>query len=396
MAIELYDHQIEAIQKLKNGNILCGGVGTGKSRTALAYYYLSCGGKLSINGVGNTKPMTNPRKLYIITPAKKRDTSEWEAEMIPFLLKDVVIDSWNNVYKYTKVKDAFFIFDEQRVIGSGKWAASFIKITKSNKWILLSATPGDNWMDYIPVFVANGFYKNRTDFISQHVIYNRYARYPKVEHYLNVSKLNRLRKSILVDMKYQRQTVRNYIDCYSVYDEESMKKITKDRWNIYTKRPVRDAADYCRCMRKLVNSDPSKLIILRDIYNKRQRCIVFYNFNYELEILKSFAESNGIVYSEWNGHYHKPIPKGPAWLYFVQYTAGAEGWNCTSTDTIVFFSQQYSYKIKEQSSGRIDRLNTPYSSLYYYTILSKSSIDMSISNALSKKQDFSEKQFAGL
>jgi len=167
--------QREALERLKSGNILCGDVGSGKSRTALAYYFeKECGGSFE----PLYSPMQNPKNLYIITTAKKRDSLEWDDELIPFHLSrnkdlcdvDIVIDSWNNIKKYADVKNSFFIFDEQRLVGSGAWVTTFYKITGSgrysnnqtgNHWILLSATPGDTWSDYIPVFVANKFYKNK-------------------------------------------------------------------------------------------------------------------------------------------------------------------------------------------------------------------------------------------
>ena len=166
--IQLRDYQLDAVRRMKNGCILCGGVGSGKSRTALAYYYLCEDGEI---GTDEYVPMGDPPKdLYIITTARKRDTCEWEGELSPFLLSPnhevnlysnkVVIDSWNNIQKYAEVQNAFFIFDEQRVVGTGAWVKAFLRITKANRWILLSATPGDTWQDYIPVFIANGFYKN--------------------------------------------------------------------------------------------------------------------------------------------------------------------------------------------------------------------------------------------
>ena len=176
--VTLYDYQLDAINRMKIGCILCGGVGSGKSRTSLAFYYKLYDGDVNTE---NYVRMTEPPDLYIITTARKRDTGEWDEELAHFYMSTdpehdiyehkVVVDSWNNIGKYVGVKNAFFIFDEQRVVGKGAWVKSFYKITQNNEWILLSATPGDCWTDYIPVFIANGFYRNRTDFNNQHVVY---------------------------------------------------------------------------------------------------------------------------------------------------------------------------------------------------------------------------------
>lgn len=405
MAVKLYDYQIEAVKKMKNGCILCGGVGSGKSRTALAYYYLQNGGEPdSIMGLRDYIPMDDPPKdLYIITTARKRDTLEWEGELSPFLLSpnqevslysnNVVIDSWNNIKKYTNIEKAFFIFDEQRVIGSGTWVKAFLKIVKSNNWILLSATPGDTWSDYIPVFVANGFYKNRTAFCREHIIYSRFSKYPKVDRYINTGRLIRLRNSILVDMDFNRKTISHHEDIFVQYNVSRYKDVMRNRWDIYKNEPIQQASSLCYVLRRIVNEDVSRQIALLEIFEKHPKMIVFYNFDYELDILKGLYYGENVDIAEWNGHRHQPIPSGKTWTYLVQYTAGAEGWNCIRTDTIVFFSQNYSYKIMEQSAGRIDRLNTPYKDLYYYHLKSRSGIDLAISKALKDKKNFNEMRF---
>lgn len=402
--IQLADYQIDAIQRLHTGCILNGGVGSGKSRTALGYYYLQEGGSLKSLYGGRYVPMRKPpRDLYIITTARKRDTKEWEAELSPFLLSPdpecnmyqnkVIIDSWNNIKKYQDVKGAFFLFDEDRVTGSGVWVKAFLKIVKSNDWILLSATPGDTWMDYIPVFVANEFYKNRTEFIREHVIYSRFSKYPKVDRYLNTGRLIRLRNRILVNMDFQRQTVAHHEDIYAKYDIAQYKEIGKNRWNPYKNEPIINAAELCYVWRRLVNSDESRQIALLEIVEKHPRVIIFYNFDYELDILKNLFYGMTTEIAEWNGHKHQSVPDTPAWIYLVQYTAGAEGWNCITTDTIVFFSQTYSYKVLEQACGRIDRMNTPYEHLYYYHLKSRAPIDVAISKALREKKKFNERKF---
>lgn len=402
--MELRDYQLEAIGKMKNGCILNGGVGSGKSLTSLSYYYLQNGGSLEFLSGKDYIPMPNlPKDLYIITTARKRDTFEWEGELSHFLLSThedlnkydnkVIVDSWNNIQKYKDVEDAFFIFDEQRVVGSGAWVKAFLKIAKQNQWILLSATPGDTWSDYIPVFIANGFYKNKTEFMREHAVFSRFSKYPKIEKYIGTGKLIRQRREILVDMKFERETVQHHYDIYVTYDNKLYKDVMKRRWDIWNDEPIINASGLCYALRKIVNSHESRSTKLLELFETHQKIIVFYNFDYELEILKSLYFGEGVIIAEWNGHKHEPTPTGNRWVYLVQYTAGAEGWNCITTDTIVFYSLNYSYKIMHQSAGRIDRLNTPYKDLHYYYLKSRSGIDLAIERALNDKRKFNESSF---
>lgn len=382
--VDLYPHQAEALEKLHSGSILCGGVGSGKSRTSLAYFWVKeCQGSLS--------PLRRKvnKRLFIITTARKRDTGEWQDEADHFGLKPV-IDSWNNISKYVKEKGAFFIFDEQRVVGSGAWVKSFLKITKVNRWILLTATPGDTWMEYIPVFIANGFYRCRSDFTQQHVIWSRWSKFPKVNGYFNEGLLIKHRRDVLVNMPFVKHTEPKHIDLYLPYDEEKSRSVIKNRWNPFSNEPLKDAGDLCRCLRKIANEDPSRIEAVKTILGEKKRAIIFYNFDYELEALRRLST----VVREWNGHIHDELPTTDSWAYLVQYNAGAEGWNCTTADTIIFYSQSYSYKQMIQAAGRIDRMNTPYTTLYYYHLTSRSKIDMAIARALRAKKNFNERDFA--
>lgn len=397
----MYPYQEDAIKELKNGDILCGGVGSGKSRTALAYFYILHGGRI------NTKKyvrMKKPKDLYIITTARKRDTLEWEDELAVFLMSTdpkknsyknhVTVDSWNNIKKYVDVRDSFFIFDEQRVVGSGAWVKAFLKIVKTNNWILLSATPGDTWLDYVPVFIANGFYKNRSEFIREHVMYKRFVKYPVVDRYLNTGRLIKYRNMILVDMAFKRETKSHHIDIWVDYDRADYREVMRNRWNIWTNEPLVNASEYCQALRRVVNTSEGRPEAVLEVFKDHPKIIVFYNYNYELELLRALNYGKGVRIAEWNGHKHMDIPRSKSWVYLVQYTAGAEGWNCTKTDTMIFYSQNYSYKIMKQAAGRIDRLNTPYKDLYYYHLKSKSGIDLGIDRALREKKKFNESGFA--
>lgn len=405
----LYDYQLKAVEQMTNGCILCGGVGSGKSRTSLAYYCKENGADLYSD---KSIKMKKPKDLYIITTARKRDTLEWSVELPIWRMSDhpecsmykqkIVIDSWNNIKKYVDVKDSFFIFDEQRVIGSGSWVKAFLKISKHNKWILLSATPGDSWSDYIPAFIANGFYKNRTQFNEEHVVYKRFSKFPQIDKFINIKRLIRLRDKILVNMDFERKTISHHIDVLCDYPKMKYSDVRRNRWNPFKDEPIVNAGELCYTERKVVNSDMSRLNEVIDIFHKHKRVIIFYNFDYELEILQALyllevVNPDGpgrFEVAEWNGHKHQPIPSTPEWVYLVQYNAGAEGWNCIKTDSIIFYSQNYSYKIEEQARGRIDRLNTPYTDLYYYHLKSKAKIDLAISRALAMKKNFNEGKYA--
>lgn len=396
----LYPHQAKAVEKMFDGCILNGGVGSGKSRTGLYYYFKEHGGSIDPNYI----PMKNPCDLVIITTAKKRNDKEWEAEMCPFLITkdpktkiydhDVIIDSWQNIQKYTHIENAFFIFDEDHVTGSGAWVKAFYKITKRNRWIILSATSGDKWEEYIPVFVANGFYRNKSEFQHEHIIYSPYVtKYPKVERYINTGRLIRLRDKILIDMDFDRHTVPHHEDIYVKYDVAMYRDATRTRWNPYKNEPMINASELCYVWRQIVNTDESRQVALLELFEKHPRMIVFYNFNYERDILLNLNYGDDVEVAEWSGHKHEPIPDSERWIYIVQYTAGCEGFNCIKTDTIAFFSQNYSYKVMIQAAGRIDRLNTPYTDLYYYHFKSRSGIDLAISKALKEKKNFNEGRY---
>lgn len=400
MAVKLMPHQIDAIKRMRNGCILNGGVGSGKSLTSLGYYYVRQGGPIEAL-TGDHVWLKNPKDLYIITTARKRDELEWDKELAQYMMSinpdsntydnKVVVDSWNNIKKYQNIYGAFFIFDEQRVVGSGAWVKAFLNIARKNEWILLSATPGDTWSDYIPVFVANGFYKNKTEFLARHAVYNCYIKkYRKIERYVDTGRLLKLRQMILIEMECPRNTIPHHEDIFVDYDISKYRDAGKLRWDPYKNEPIKDAAGLCYVWRRIVNEDISRQVALMEIFEDHPKLIIFYNYNYELDILREIFSGLGVQIGEWNGKRHDPVPTGAFWVYFVQYNAGAEGWNCITTDTIVFFSQNYSYKIMAQAAGRIDRLNTPFRDLYYYHLRSRSGIDLAIHRAIAEKRNFNE------
>lgn len=383
--MDLQSHQVEALKKLKNGSILWGGVGTGKTRVAIAYYV----------------EHEQPKNIFVITTAKKRDSLDWDREAANYAISKyedstasglLTVDSWNNIDKYSGIKGCFFVFDEQRLVGSGAWVKSFLKIAGENSWILLSATPGDNWLDYIPVFIANGYYKNRTEFKREHVVYAPFTKFPKVDRYLGEQKLRRLRDQILVHMPYVKKTVRHSKVIRVDYDEDLVHEIIKTRWNVFENKPIRDVSELFMVLRRVINSDPSRLRAVRAVLSDHKRLIVFYNFNYELDALRGLKDV--ITVAEWNGQKHEELPDTNRWVYLVQYIAGAEAWDTVKTNGILFYSLTYSYKHWEQAHGRIDRMNTPFIDLWYYTLKSQCLVDNAIWRVLKSKKSFNANYFS--
>ena len=407
MTVTYRPEQIQAVRQLQNGSILAGGVGSGKTLTSLAWYLTSVCNAASFKEGGSLakKKVKGSPTLYVITTAKKRDSLEWEEEAArlglstdpacSFTGSSSVVDSWNNIGKYSDREHAVFFFDEQRASGSGRWVKEFLKITRKNTWLLLSATPGDVWMDYLPVFMAHGFFRTRTEFMEDHVIFDRFAKYPKVKRYIGEAKLQRLRRSILVEMPVERHTTRERETVYCDYDRDLYKWVVKNRMDPWTEEPLRDAGGVCRILRKVVSDNDWRSEQAKRILSSNERVIVFYNYNYELDRILAVAESLGLPTAQWNGHRHDAIPAEPRWVYICQYTSAAEGWNCTSTDTVLFWSLNYSWRVTEQCEGRIDRLNTPYSRLRYYFLESHSSIDEAVRRSLSSKKVFNERAFVG-
>lgn len=404
MGLKLYKHQLDAIRRTKTGCILNGGTGSGKSLTALGYYYIQNGGSWDYLNGGEYKRMINPKDIYIITVASKRDKLEWDGELLHIrVIKDqedslypnhkVIIDSWNNIQKYISVRNSFFIFDEDRVTGSGAWVKAFYKIAKNNDWIILSATPGDTWEQYIPVFIANGFYRTKTEFEYEHIVFNPYVKWKQTLRYLNTGRLVRLRNKILIDMEFDRHTTQNHNDIYVEYNKASYKEVMESRFDPYKDLPIKQAAGLCYVLRRVVNEDISRQVALLKLLKDYPRAIIFYNFDYERDILLNLDYGEDVEVAEWTGHKHQPIPTGEKWIYLVNYNAGAEGWNTVRTNCVIFYSQNYSYKTMVQAAGRIDRINTSYKDLYYYHLKSRASIDIAISRALKDKKKFNEGKF---
>lgn len=397
----LYDYQMDAVNRMHNGCILCGSVGSGKSRTGLFYYFKECGGWIDENGY---KPMIKPKDLIVITTAKKRDSKEWLGELANYLLypdennktrfgNTVIVDSWNNLPKYKDVENSFFLLDEQRLVSYGAWCKAFLKIAKKNDWILLSATPADTYSDYLPVFLANGFYRNKTEFSREHIVYSRYTKYPKIDKYVNTRRLDRLVDKTLVIMDYTHEIEKHNIDIFCSYDVSKYRDVIRKRWDIFNNCPVQDAGGLCRVLRRVVNSDESRQVALLETLEKHPRAIIFYNYNFERDILLNLVYGDGVEVAEWSGHRHMPVPQSKKWVYICQYTSACEGWENTDTNCIIFYSQNYSYKVMTQAAGRVDRLNTGFSELFYYYLKSRSGIDLAIARALTEKRKFNEKRW---
>lgn len=369
--VELYAHQLDAVKRLHSGAVLAGKVGSGKTLAALQYY---------------KEVYSKTLELIVITTAKKRNDGDWVTEAGLLDLEEPTVDSWNNIDSYVN-RRGFFIFDEQHASGSGKWAKKFIKIAKANKWIMLSATPGDRWIDYIPVFIANGMVKDKTTFNNEYVVYNPNTPFPQILYYRNTFELEGMRKAILVVMPDKRDTQRHRKNVITEYDRFLYDEVQKTRFNPFIKKPIKNKSEYTQIMRKLVSTSPARIFEFGDLVTRFDRSIVFYNYDYELDIITRVLKEKGINIFTYNGKHHDPSPTDGTWCYVVQYSA-AEAWNNISTNRMIFYSPNYSYKVVEQCEGRIDRINTSFKNLYYYTLVSDAPIDKAVIKANKEKKVF--------
>lgn len=402
--VKLFPYQEDALKRMHNGCILCGGTGTGKSITSLAYIYTKeLHGSIKLNGKGEWKPPKVNKDIYIITVASKRDKGEWEDELCRFGLSTdisrsvngikVTIDSWNRIQHYKKVYGAVFIFDEDKVTGSGKWAKTFLYISRRNRWIILSATPGDKMIEYLYVFLANGFYKNKQEFIAKHVIRKPYVPYFDIQDYIRKPVLEKHRREVLVIMKRDTDIsiVNHNIVCD--YDRKKYKDVWARRWDIYEQKPIEETGKLLSLIRRVVNEDPDRVLKLKSVLAHQAKVIIFYNYNFELEILRKVCSELHFTIGEHNGQKHTEVPNTKKWVYICQYNSAGEGWNCVTTNQMIFYSLSYSYKAMKQAAGRINRINTSFKELHYYILQSKAPIDVAILRALSQKRDFNERAF---
>lgn len=397
----LKPEQQEAVDKLQSGMILVANTGAGKSRTGIYWYFKENGGAF-IND--DYQPMKDPKDLYIITTANKRDTHDWDRELSLYLLSTdpevnyyhnkVVVNSWQQIAKYKDISDAYFLFDEDHLTGSGAWVKTFLRIAQHNKWIILTATPGDKYEDYGPVFVANGYFRSIYEFKQKHLVYDYRPGWPRFVKCIGTTRLDRLKQRIIVRMNYEHDAEVHEKDILCEFDKELYKVVVKRRWDPYRNAPIENASQFCYCLRKITNLDESRIEACKQIVNEKNRVIIFYNHDPELELLKSVYWGKDISVAELNGHAHEAIPSTPKWVYLVNYAAGAEAWECTKTDTVIFYSLNYSYKTMVQAAGRIDRRNTPFSDLYYYRLKSRAPIDLAIEKCLKEKKTFNENTFA--
>ena len=406
--IILKPFQENCLERLSTGKVLAADTGAGKSIMSLAWYLSKECASDEHSLKSGAKAWTlyhGSPDLYIITTPKKRDSEEWESDLSKFnLVKgrnskemgevNIFIDSWNNIKKYTEIKNSVFIFDEQRAVGSGTWAKSFVKIAKQNHWIMLSATPGDTWSDWCPLMIAKGYYPNRTAFFNKHAVYNPYVKYREIIRWDNTDELEYYRSKMLVTCRMEKKTTRHFeeviADCSNKYE---VKRAYKERTNPKTGEPFKSASELCAYTRNIINTDPTRSAVGLKIIQMYDRIIIFYTLTDELEGIKWACNKAGRKMYFYNGEIHDQVPTGNNWAYIVQYTAGSEAWNCTTCNAMLFWDLTYSYKQFKQATGRIDRLNTPYSDLYYYAIRSYMPLDLAIRRALREKKDFNSRGF---
>lgn len=144
--------------------------------------------------------------------------------------------------------------------------------------------------------------------------------------------------------------------------------------------------------RQLCNSKDKQQAFIDLINSINDRVVVFYNFDSELDTLKTLVKDRPIA--EVNGHtnteqiYHD----NDNCVLFVQYQAGARGLNLQDGNKIIYYSLTLSSDLFEQSKKRIHRIGTKYP-CFYWILQTKDSVEESIYKSLNRQEDYNEELF---
>lgn len=398
----LYKLQEKILNKSKENYLFHLGTGTGKTIIALHHYI----------------KYSYPLDLIIIAPAVKVKEGGWDRE-IKFVFNELGLEmpkyevvSYSKLKKYV-AKKGHYIFDECHYIKNstslrGKISKELVK-KYATCFSLLSATPASKWEEWCNYFILWGICKNKTEFYKRYVVMGR-QRYGSIEFntvvgYQNTELLKEhikrrtSKKYTVNDMVEMPDLIEQYIEfkCSSEYKKIKNDRIMESNGSIIkldtisklysTLRQQANITDKLEYLEYIINS------------NEEDNVLIFYNFNYEKDMIINYLKSKKIKVDYIINGVTKNYPIKENFelinntVTLVQIQAGGTGIELTYINKVVYFSPTYSYQDYIQSIGRAYR-NGQENKVLVYKFKVLNSIETDIWECLERKEDFNERLYS--
>lgn len=301
----------------------------------------------------------------------------------------------------SKLTDFTLMLDESSLIQNecAKRSKFILKRLQPSNVILLSGTPTSGKYERLwSQMNLLGWNISKKMYYAQYVDMQIFDDgYPIIKGYKNVDRLKRkMREHGCVFMKSEEVLnlpTQNFITV-NVPESKEYKKFKKS--GIIITKDYELVGDttltkllYSRMLCGHYNAD--KVKAFKDLVDSTDdRLIVFYNFNDELEVLKSAVEDKPI--SIINGQTKDLTAYENSYnsVTFVQYQAGAMGLNLQKANKIIYFTPPLSSELFEQSKKRIHRIGQEQACFYYQLT---SGIEHRIYSTLKMRKDYTDKLF---
>lgn len=391
----LYNFQRQLLNSIEENYIIAADTGTGKTMMAIHHYLKHNTGE----------------PLLILAPPQKIKEGGWQREL-DFVASHYNIEIPYDIISYgvlskrwKEYKDWFLVMDECHYVKNptsqrGKAAINLTK--QSTNFLLLSATPSSNgWGDTIAYMIMFGYYKNKTQFLKEHAVYNRidYGNGPVnvVSDYRDQEKLQKLYQSFSIKLAKE-----DCLDLPPLVFEKVHFKPSKE-YNIIKKDRVLgeelfdNISKLQHGLRFYANQADKLKYTEMLLEGTEENVIIFYNYKQENEELKKIAKKLKKKVFEVSGS-KTNLPDKEKWtslknsVTIVQYQAGAAGIELQYANIVIFHTPTYSYQDYEQALGRAYR-NGQTKKVTVYQYITKNTIETSIYQALAAKKDFTEELF---
>lgn len=396
MTLRPYPFQEDAINQLLEGkHIIKADCGLGK--TCIFFNWLE---------------RNHATHVIIATTASKCHSKDFQTtELIKFTspefrahLVSLEVVSWHMLKKWTDKKSPqqlanyYFVADELQRCRQGVsslMGRAFLFITKHCKaWTGYTGTPGDNWLQFHPYFIATGKIKNKTEFMRDYTISQQYP-FPMVLGFRHEDTL----KGWWRDISYEPDTSEVMSQLPAETHQimrfptpKGYKKVLKSSTTLDGEFLDSNMALYHHLRQMCATKQ--KLDALEDLLSSLSSpLVIFFNYTCEREQILGLAAHMKRKVWRIDGECHE-IPTeetiGQNDIVLCHYLSGSEALNLQFCHYMVFYSPNYSYSISVQAKGRVKRVGQQ-NPMFFYSFLCSDSIEEEVMDCIKQKKDFAEK-----